>query len=169
MIRQIVPSEVCLQCRGCCRFAQEHSPWTPSLLKEEAGRFIGQGIPAAAIMSDKKVPLTYDQPRVGGCVCAFLDADSNACRMYLQRPFECRLYPFLLSRRLSKVFLSLDRNCSYARSRGNDREFDDYIRQLAGFFAGPRGMALLRNNPHIVQDYPGVEDIIELAGASDSA
>jgi Fe-S-cluster containining protein len=28
--------------------------------------------------------------------CVFLDEDAQACRIYERRPFECRIYPFLL-------------------------------------------------------------------------
>ena len=148
MIRQIIPTGFCLKCSGCCRFSQKSSPWVPHLLKEEA-------------KLKTKVKIVA-HPGQGNFLCAALDPGKNRCRIYPRRPFECRLYPFLLNRRGRKTFLSLDLNCPFAQANWQNPEFKAHIRRLVGFFNRPDWLEKIRNNPQLIQDYQKAEDLIEL-------
>ncbi|HNX80959.1 MAG TPA: YkgJ family cysteine cluster protein [Candidatus Omnitrophota bacterium] len=160
-IKQFVPSEFCLKCQGCCRFAEDNSVWLPCLLDEEIQDLLDKDIPAVTITLDRKI---VPKPNHGGdgFVCAFLGESDNACKIYAMRPFECQLYPFLITLRGKKVILTVDLNCPYIEKNVNTGNFKEYVRYLEGFLNAPAQVELLRNNPHIIQAYQDVLDIVEL-------
>ncbi len=161
MIRQLIPQEVCLKCRGCCRFKQMDSAWSPCLLDEEIQDLLDQKIPPAFISADKKL-LPIPEPQGVGFICPFLEAKDNKCKIYELRPFECQLYPFLIHLRGKKVILTLDLNCPYVREHLKSVGFKIYTDYLINFLNSPAQTKILKDNPQIIQAYEEVMDIIEL-------
>ena len=161
MIRQFVPQEFCLKCRGCCRFKEANSVWSPCLLDEEVQDLLDKKISHASISADRRIQPVPD-PKQEGFVCPFLNIEDNKCKIYEFRPFECQLYPFLISVRDKKVLLTIDLNCPYAQENLNSREFKDYTEYLTAFINSAPQKRILKNNPQIVQAYKEVLDVIEL-------
>jgi len=162
VIKQFVPSEVCLRCQGCCRFSEELSVWAPCLLDEEIQDFVdNKDIPAVSLSLDKRIP-PVPNPKGEGFICPLLNIDDNKCRIYGLRPFECQLYPFLITLRNKKVLLTVDLNCTYVREKVNTKEFKDYADYLTDFLNSPAQLTLLKDNPHILQAYEEVLDVVEL-------
>jgi len=161
VIRQIIPEEFCLKCKGCCRFKEMDSVWTPCLLDEEIQELLDEKIPPACISSNKRL-LPVPNPQGDGFVCPFLETKDNKCKIYGFRPFECRLYPFLINLRGGKAILTLDLNCPYVAEHLNSAEFKKYTAYLISFLNSPGQLELLKDNPHILQAYEEVLDIIEL-------
>lgn len=163
MIKQLIPQEFCLKCQGCCRFFKQDSVWSPCLLDEEIQALIDrEGIPSASITVDKKL-LSVPAPDQDGFICPFLDCASNKCKIYELRPFECQLYPFLLTLRNKKVILTIDLNCPYAKGILNTKDLQEYTRYLNGLLNSRRQITILKDNPQIIQAYEEVLDIIELS------
>lgn len=168
MIKQLVPQETCLKCQGCCRFREIDSVWTPCLLEEELQDLIDQDIPPAYINMQRKirpVPNTKGE----GYICAFLEAESNKCKMYHMRPFECQLYPFLITLRNKKVVLTVDLNCPYVKENLNKKEFKEYADYLAEYLNAPAQIKMLLDNPQLIQAYEDVLDVIELDFPADAS
>ncbi len=161
MIKQIVPQEVCLKCRGCCRFKKIYSAWSPCLLDEEIQDLLDKEIPSAFISAEKKL-LPVPNPQGEGFICPFLDAKDNKCKIYGFRPFECQLYPFLINLRSGKVILTLDLNCPYVQEHLKDNEFKKYTGHLVTFLNSPAQRKTLKDNPRVLQAYEEVLDIIAL-------
>ena len=161
MIKQFVPQEICLKCRGCCRFAEQDSVWAPCLLEEEAQELIDRDIPAAYINMQKKIRPVPD-PAGEGFVCAFFESAGNKCKIYNMRPFECQLYPFLINLRDKKVVLTVDLNCPYVKENMGNQEFKAYVEYLSAYLNSPRQLKMLKDNPQIIQAYEDVLDVIEL-------
>ncbi len=161
MIKQIIPQEVCLKCRGCCRFKKADSAWSPCLLDEEIQDLLDKKIPPACISSAKKL-LPVPDPGETGFICPFLDVKENKCKIYAFRPLECQLYPFLISLRKKKVILTLDLNCPYVSRNLKSAKFKKYTEDLISFLNSPAQLRLLKENPQIIQAYEEVLDIIEL-------
>jgi len=158
-VKRFVPSDVCLACDGCCRYAEARTSWAPFFLFDEIERLTREDrVPSclfahvgAAAGCGARIQLTEEN---GHFFCPCLDAHRHACLIYPDRPFDCRLYPFLLARRDTGPCLAVDENCPYLRERIGSPAFTahvDYLRQL---FGGPRGAAFLRLHPDIIQDYP---------------
>jgi Fe-S-cluster containining protein len=150
-IEQLIPDGYCMRCRGCCRFSRRQGPWLVHLLDAEKGLRDKIGIVEHAVKEE--APFR----------CSSLDADTNACAIYGFRPFECRLYPFVLNRKDSRFFLSVDRNCPYVKEQEHSETFTAYAARLAVWLRKAETRTLLRENSAIFQPYPDVCDIAELA------
>jgi Fe-S-cluster containining protein len=149
-LEQITLSEYCLNCRGCCRFNQKEGPWLPQLLngeKTEHGTL-------ELVACDSSQGCAYR--------CSFLDLSGNVCAIYASRPFECRLYPFVLNRRGGRFFLSVDLNCPYAGERSQSAEFIAYAGRLVELLRTPEWREALKQNMNIFQPYSEVKDIAEI-------
>lgn len=162
MIKQILASSFCLECKGCCRFRDRESMWTPSLLVEEAKKLTDLGINASDFSCSRKKILPHEEDENGMFLCPFLNPQTNACQIYSYRPLECQLYPFLLTRRGEKAFLSLDLHCPYMEEHGKDQKIQEYARSLQNFLQSHQQRCLLENNLHIIQPYEDVLDLLEL-------
>lgn len=160
-LKQFVPQEFCLKCQGCCRFKEADSVWLPCLMEEEIQELLDQNIPPATISIDKKIQ-PIPNPQGEGFICAFLAAKENKCKIYKSRPFECRLYPFLLNLRDKKTILTVDLNCPYIQKNINTPGFKEYTDYLAGFLNSPQQIALLKDNPQLLAAYEEVSEVIEL-------
>lgn len=162
MIKQFVPQEACLKCRGCCRFKEYNSVWSPCLLDEEIQELLDkEGIPAASISIDRRLqPIA--NPDGTDFICPFLNSLDNKCKIYFTRPFECQLYPFLINLRKKKVLLTVDLNCPYACEKINSQEFKDYILYLSNFLNAPEQIEMFKDNPQLIQAYEEVREVAQL-------
>jgi len=161
MIKQFVPSSVCLKCRSCCRFREADSVWSPCLLDEEIQEFIDKDIPAVSISIDHRLGLLPERSG-DGFICPFLKSADNQCQVYANRPFECQLYPFLLNLRSGKVLLTIDLNCPYASEQINTPEMHEYIHYLTNYLNQRKQLQMLKDNPQIIQAYEDVRELVEL-------
>jgi len=162
MIKQFIPQEFCLKCQGCCRFREENSAWSPCLLEEEIESLIDRtDIPSVSLGMDKRIVLAKN-PAGEGFICPFLNISDNKCKIYQSRPFECQIYPFLISMRNKKVYLTVDLNCPYVKEKLNTKEFKAYLGYLTSFLNAPKQLKLLKDNPQIIQAYEEVLDVAEL-------
>lgn len=171
MINQLIPQEVCLKCRGCCRFSEVNSVWAPCLLDEEMQDLLDKDIPPALISINRRIrPIPdpgqerFTPPlRAGvGFICPFLSPSDNKCKIYASRPLECQLYPFLINLRNNKVYLTIDLNCPYVKENLDTKEFKEYTQYLSAFLNAPEKLRVLKDNPQIIQAYEEVLDILEL-------
>lgn len=162
MIKQFVPQEFCLKCRGCCRFREANSVWSPCLLDEEIQELADkEGVPAASISVDRRIQPVVN-PDGDGFICPFLGSADNQCRIYNLRPFECQLYPFLINLRKEKVLLTVDLNCLYVYEKIDTPLAKEYIIYLTAYLNSPKMLKVLKDNPQIIQAYEEVREIAEL-------
>ncbi|MDD5560895.1 MAG: YkgJ family cysteine cluster protein [Candidatus Omnitrophica bacterium] len=162
MIKQFVPQEFCLKCRGCCRFREADSVWSPCLMDEEIQLLLDKkDIPAASISIERRIQLIAN-PNGVDFICPFLSSLSNKCAIYDIRPFECQLYPFLINLRKDKILLTVDLNCPYVCEKINSPEIKDYISYLAGYLNSPEQLKMLKDNPRLIQAYEEVREVAEL-------
>ena len=159
--RQFVPSEICLSCDGCCRFREEKSEWRPRVAMEEK-------VPAFFLKDNNQI---YSRQNVdidnylrvsscqGACLCGFLKND-NHCAIYDQRPFECGLYPFLITRDESGVAVSAHLSCPYLQEKYGTSEFEEYAAYLKETFATNKMAVFLKRNADIAGEYEEFKDEI---------
>ena len=162
MIKQFIPEGVCLKCQGCCRFKEADSVWSPCLTDEEIQDLLDKkGLPSVSISIEKKLHL-HPYPKGEGFICPLLDIAENKCRIYSSRPFECQLYPFLISLSGKKILLTVDLNCPYAKENLKTKELAGYIKYLSNFLNQPSQVRRLKENPQLIQAYQEVLEIMEL-------
>lgn len=161
MIKQIVPSKVCLNCLGCCRFSRPDTLWSPFLLDEEVRDFLARDIPPSAIDSGKRIrPVPGREPDT--FICGFLNPQDNRCKIYDFRPLDCQLYPFMINREGKKVFLAADLRCPFVKENLEGGEFKKFTRSLTEWLNSPAQLNLLRHNLHMIQEYAEVSNLAEL-------
>ncbi len=155
MIGQLPGSDVCLKCRGCCRFREKNSVWTPLLSSEERDR-VSMSFPGEELVAGGRLS-TVPAPEEGLHYCALFSPSGNSCRFYSRRPLECRLYPFLinLDPGSGRVFLCVDTNCPFAAEHYNDASFREYASCLADYLNSPEILELFRRERRLLQSYPG--------------
>lgn len=157
---QLVPSKICLSCQGCCRFRDEQSVWRPRVAPVELEVDAQKKELVSAVAKDGYVETVTDQ---GQNRCTFLDLKNNQCRIYTHRPFECRLYPFLLTRseKDGRVNVSVHLSCPYVLQSRYSAEFEQYVGVLKAYFSAGEMARFLRDNPALAGDYSAWREEIE--------
>jgi len=117
---QFVPPKICLSCQGCCRFREAESLWRPKVAPGELETNEYKKDLAKALGEDGYIKTVEGQ---GQNRCAFLDLGTNKCGIYACRPFECRLYPFVLVKEKDKVVVSAHHACPYVQEKKDSEEF----------------------------------------------
>lgn len=165
-LEPFVPQEVCLGCRGCCRYSRSQTSWLPFFLAEEI----------AGLVARKIVPADFFPKGAGAlrgarihCVkgegeaayfCPCLDPAKNICRIYHNRPLDCRLYPFLLAARESGVYLCADGMCPYVAETHGTELFKKYTAGLVSLLIGGDFVRTAELNPGIIQAYTGAIEVL---------
>jgi len=158
-LRRLVPSDVCLACSGCCRFAGAQSVWGPFFLFDEIRYLTEAGLVPSCLFTHPDYAAGRGAwinlvEADGEFLCPCLDTDRHTCRIYAHRPLDCRLYPFILVREDAGIVLAVDEKCPYAQKEGQTPVFKEHVAYLTQLLSGPQGAAFLRANPDIIQDYP---------------
>ena len=162
MIKQFVPSEICLSCQGCCRFKEEYSPWAPRLFTCDIQALLEHAIPPSLITQEKTIRLLPVGPVQQHCsgegfICPFLGKE-NKCKIYEFRPFECQLYPFLLHREGQSLYLALDIQCPCPAEEG-DEELKLFAGKLMGLLTDSPYREIIAGNFQHIPNYSGIEKI----------
>ena len=141
-LNQLLSTDYCLKCRGCCRFFS--TSWGPQLLAEEK-----QG------KSVQKINLLKQGS--GIFLCEYLKEESNECGIYVNRPFECALYPFLLVSRGNTIDLVAHIACPYVKNKFDTNEFKQYAQDLLKNLKTQKMLQLISKNKVVFYPYPEVE------------
>jgi Fe-S-cluster containining protein len=97
MLPQPVPSHVCLTCEVCCRFPEADSFLRPYFAEEEITRAVALGIDSSHFPNAKGAQIALvPHPSGEGFVCPAFEVETSRCRIYQQRPLDCRLYPYAM-------------------------------------------------------------------------
>lgn len=142
-MKQFVPSSVCLKCDGCCNFQTADSIWRPKWDKRE-------------FIDDRNYVTTIQD--CGQHLCRFFNKADHTCRTYHDRPFECELYPFLLSKGAGGIKVYVHLACPYIQDHESDPALAEYVGYLRGFFAQAGTLDFLRRNTHLIGDYAPVQE-----------
>jgi Fe-S-cluster containining protein len=138
--------------------------WLPSLLNEEIEDLLKKSFPPSLISQDKKIrsePYNFTPPLAAGAgfICSFLHPPDNKCQIYAFRPLECQLYPFLINKNKEGIFLAVDLKCPFVQENLENPKYKEYIHYLTQVFDSPGIREILKNNPHMIQAYPGVSNL----------
>ena len=168
-LKQFVPSEVCLSCDGCCRFKEPNSTWRPKVSGEEKKNIAVDDVRLIDKIFTSETVDDKNYLRTTRCHdlyhCVFHNPKDNTCGIYGRRPFECRLYPFILSRRKSKVVVFAHGNCPHVQQYRDHSSFRDYVEYLKTYFSQENVREFLRQNPFWIGDYSDYEAELELVFA----
>lgn len=149
-IKQFVPSGICLKCNGCCRYKEADSAWRPRLGPDDRANLAAL-ITAGDVLDAQAYIKTI--PVCGGHFCQFLRKEDNTCGIYTQRPFECALYPFILSQTVDALKVYAHLSCPYVQDHLPDTTFEAYVAYLRTFFDRADTRQFLSDNKAMFHDY----------------
>ena len=149
-LKQFVPSEVCLKCKGCCRYKSADSVWRPKLGPSDQ-ESLSSLINAGGVLDPQAYVTT-----VQSCaehLCRFLNTGDNTCGIYTNRPFECSLYPFILSFSGDFVKVYVHLSCPYVQDYLSRPYYEAHIAYLREFFRRSDVREFLSRNKSMLHDY----------------
>jgi Fe-S-cluster containining protein len=149
-MKQFVPSEVCLKCDGCCRYKEADSMWRPKLGMSDQESLADQ-ITGNIVLDTQGYIKTIQA--CGKNLCRFLNGADNTCGIYTKRPFECLLYPFIISQTPEAVEVYVHLSCPYVQDHLNREDFDAYVAYLKKFFDRVDIREFLSRNKDMFHDY----------------
>ena len=154
-LKQFVPQEVCLSCDGCCRFKEHDSSWRPQMTKEEIDRNAQSKLADLILSKDSIEHNGYIKtvPCHGQHLCSFFNPEHNTCRIYTHRPFECQLYPFVLTKHNGQAKVSVHLSCPHIERTRTTAEFREYVSYLKEYFQQSSVRNFLKHNPALIGDY----------------
>ena len=147
LLKQLIPSDICLRCDVCCRFSDPQSDRVPFFLPEEREQLTPQERKAFSH------PLILSvSPEEGRCRCAFFEPETHACRIYGHRPLDCQLYPFLLlwNPTHSRVVLGLDIQCPFVQDLTQTQDLLAYAEEVKAFLEKREQVERLVKNPGMI-------------------
>ena len=155
-LKSFVSSEECLSCRGCCVFPESSGPWCPHLTADEVQLF-SKSSTAEAVLSGclSTVPAGQEHR------CVFLKIPDYRCGVYSDRPAECRLYPFLISKKDEQLFLYAHTGCPAVQKRLHTDDGRAYTKYLQGVLSDEYVRGHLRRNENVFPNYAPFEDELE--------
>ena len=157
-----VPEQTCLSCQGCCRFNAVNSQWRPKISEEEIEDIhqtmeSGRNIYFSATVDQEHFLKTSEIPKshqsMATCQCTFFDIENNKCKIYKQRPFDCRLYPFLLVEKNGAYFVGVHLNCPFIEKTRYQPVFKDHVEKLKQFFAQPDVLEYFKRNKFLAGEF----------------
>ncbi len=156
---QLVPQKVCLSCDGCCKFKEQDSAWHPKVAQEETK---GQGSATDILTRELDKEHCIKAITCGGQFrCTFFHAEDHICHIYEYRPFECRLYPFLLTQKGNSPAISAHLSCPYIQETWQNEEFKSHVEELQKYFQIQEVREFIQRNLEMVRDYSEYEQEIE--------
>jgi Fe-S-cluster containining protein len=159
-LKQFVPSEVCLKCDGCCRYKEADSVWRPKL-GEGDRHHLAAMITAGDVLDNQGYIKTIQ--RCGEHFCRFLNGTDNTCGIYAKRPFECSLYPFIISQAQDIVKVYVHLSCPYVQDHLSRANYDAYVAYLKEFFRRADTRGFLVRNKAMFHDYsPFAPELLHL-------
>ncbi|VAX35799.1 hypothetical protein MNBD_UNCLBAC01-324 [hydrothermal vent metagenome] len=154
-MKQFLSSKTCLSCEGCCRFLEQKSKWRAKVTVCEQ-----KNISKCFPLKINSKGYLKDKPCHGKFACTFFNPKNTTCTIYDKRPFECSLYPFILTNRDNKPSVSVHLACPYIQDKKDSSEYTRYVIYLKKIFKTPKIQNLLKTNPFLFSDYGN--DQIEL-------
>lgn len=159
---QLVTSDDCFACDVCCRFPEQDSPLAPYFTPDEIKTAVARGV-APERFSDPggcRIELVR-HPTGPGYLCPAFDPASNGCRIYADRPLDCRLYPFVVMHAPDgrATILGADRKCPVVQRTIAAPATEQLAVALRAQVFETHG-ALLRANPGLIGPYQ--RDVISL-------
>jgi Fe-S-cluster containining protein len=165
-----VSSEECLSCRGCCRFSEVKSPWRPRVSAQEIKAMHARGgteTQNPVFFADFDEGYVRAKEHNGHAQCVFLMPfrgltpplcsgdpveerqtelipSDHRCRIYENRPLECRFYPFLFLKKEDRFWVGVHLSCSAVWERRHGHLFTNYLLGLKVYFQSPEVIDLLK-------------------------
>lgn len=155
MIKQIIPSKLCLSCDVCCRFLDKDAVLRPLFLPHEITSKIKPHLDKTSRVELKEFQNIY--------TCHFFNTKNNKCAIYSKRPFDCQLYPFsvMFDEKHEKIVLGIDKKCPFATNPENHDLIKNHFHYLVDLLENKESSSLIAKNPSFIGNFQ--EDVIQFS------
>lgn len=163
-MRQIVHHEQCQRCRECCRFRANRQDFAPIFTADElaAIRQTADTMPEFVpfknsdnIFQIRLQAAKYPDP-VYPYVCPFLDEDKYACTIYDTRPFDCRVWPFIVLKLTDTGEVRLAHftgDACLALEEASMEDFGEYEAYMIRLVTSADFLEFLRQHPELIWEH----------------
>jgi Fe-S-cluster containining protein len=143
---------VCQKCRGCCKFKKDDEYFAPLFTKNELEK-----IKANKKMFIRRSKNVYQIKLVKSkidkdiLVCPFLDEESHLCKIYANRPFDCKFWPFIFMKEKEKIQLGCFEKefCLITKTMSNE-EFKNYLNSVFDWIEKNKVLYLIKEHPSLI-------------------
>ena len=159
---QLVPSRVCLSCEVCCRFPDPDSFLRPYFTAEESRRAVARGIDPMHFSDPAGCQISVvPNPSGEGYLCPAFDPATSHCRIYEDRPLDCRIYPLAVmwNQDRSQVVLGWDTKCPFMRD-AVPSEILAHAGTVTAVLEREDRLATMASNPRLIGRFQ--EDVVIL-------
>ena len=158
--------EDCFVCRDCCTFYKEGNDREAAPLFTPEEKLIAEKIipgenfvflEKKKMFQAKLVDYSKDKELFA---CVFLDHETHACRIYKDRPFDCKIWPYIIIKNPDgKIELRLfDKQHCPSMGKLDDESISKYtgnfMKRLERYYP------MIKENPGMILDYD--DDYFEL-------
>ncbi|MBL7197004.1 MAG: YkgJ family cysteine cluster protein [Candidatus Omnitrophica bacterium] len=170
-LKRLIPQEFCLRCDICCRFPQNDTVWTPLFTNSEVKYLVENDIlPPLVFTSHPKTKIRKNScspEKIGAqrinlighkdyFICPCLEPSDYKCKIYADRPLECQLYPFLLTKKEGQFYLAQDKKCPYL-DIADETKLKFYINYLKAELEKEDMVSFLKQNQELFVEYPATD------------
>lgn len=163
-MRQIIHHEQCKRCRECCRFRENRQDFAPIFTTEEIETIssVVETLPeflpfkqTENIFQIRLKKAKYEDP-VYPYVCPFLDEENYQCSIYDVRPFDCRIWPFILLKVSETGDVQLAHftgNACLALEEVSAEDFRAYEAYMEQYVTSVEFLNFLKEHPELIWEY----------------
>ncbi len=143
---------VCQKCRGCCKFKKDEEYFAPLFTLDEMKRINADKKmfkrKSERVFQIKLVKSKFDENIL---VCPFLDENTHLCKIYANRPFDCKFWPFIFMKTNDKIQLGCFKKdyCEITK-RMSDEDFEKHLSSVFEWIKVNKVFDLIKNHPELI-------------------
>ncbi len=158
---KITKSEDCNNCRGCCKFEKGDEYFAPLFTRVEINKL--KSVKDKSIFKSYKssgnvfqIELVNSNNEKDVMVCPFLDEKTHLCGIYELRPFDCKFWPFVLTKSKdgnSTTLSCFDKDLCPSLESLKDEHFEEQKNKVIELINSEEYKKLVQEHPGLVWDY----------------
>jgi Fe-S-cluster containining protein len=163
-MKQIIHHEQCKRCGECCRFREDRQDFAPIFTVEELDSIqqtretLPEFLPFKGTDNIFQIQLKKAEKPTPfyPYVCPFLDEEAYSCTIYDVRPFDCRVWPFIVLRvkETGQVLLAhFTGSACLALAEVQPKDFNAYDAYMGQMVTSEEFLAFLRKYPQLIWDH----------------
>ncbi|MEO0281743.1 MAG: YkgJ family cysteine cluster protein [candidate division WOR-3 bacterium] len=163
---------ICQSCRGCCKFKKDEEYFSPVFTKNEI-----QNAKIKKKMFKKKSDNVFQiklvKSKIGDyLICPFLDEKTHLCKIYINRPMDCKLWPiiFMFDKKKKDVLIAcFDKSFCKILEKMDEDEFEKYKNNVLEFIKSNKILDQLKEHKELIWDYESDTFVIAKIDLSNSS
>lgn len=158
----ITKSKDCFTCQSCCKFYKEEEYFAPVFTDTELEALPQEYRQTADFKQHKKsknvfrVSLIPSKKEKMLLVCPFFDEEKQLCSIYFTRPFDCQLWPVVLTKsrkpKIININIAKKGYCPSLKNKSK-KSGDDYYKYIIKHLNSKKITAQLLKYPSLVWGY----------------